>query len=790
MGVKGVAGDYRTVAQPKKDQKKETKKDSAKETKEDPAGGPKEEPKTEQKETGSAKVRNPNAKKGGADPVERQRGQDVAGTPKGLPHKRTRPEVDQKEEAGPAGSGTTGAAGATPAETFESGKTVGSSATAPAESTPAQTVESGATVPTRGTPAQTVESGVTVPTRGTPAQTSGSGATVPVGTAPAQTAASGAAVPSGANKAGTDSLLGSGQAGARLRAQLQEPLGLKPMVESIALFDSNELAKSVASSLPQAKPIHPSSLVVQHAGDAGSVEDPRSFASAVPNKKSYSVVSALQAIENSNPAAIENLVTENDDGSFTVKMYDNDLKPFETTITEEDMFDTGSIAFSSRRDQNTWTARAVETAFLKHHRTAENLAKYREGGEYSDTKPALSLSALTGEKTSYFNLNNHFQGHLNEQLQAGKAVVVSSLLDGAGGSLKQVNAHPYSSWALVDYDAANEEYGAYNREGSLVRVKASDLLSNDLWATVAGDSLQPAALDPHKSNFTREDILNANPELSGKLLEWGFEQAGGADRVSRERAQQIGVMGKVLATSGTHLEDVQKLNKGADGGILNALRDRKISYDDMPDFVRDFARLGFNQRGYQLDSARLQSFAENAKHVDKDVYQGLWQAGVRPYVIASLTDDRNGGLLKGLNDRKLGTEGMKNAIDRITSVRTDSHLVKHHSVTDDSKKSLSSFIDIAKHKPNEWAQSLLATDVPHLDYVTETLNTSTLREIIDDRKVGADRAGAVFEWAYQQSDDNLSSTLTALEKFNEWAKPRSRSEILARIDSGNFEGIL
>ncbi len=503
------------------------------------------------------------------------------------------------------------------------------------------------------------------------------------------------------------------------------------------------------------------------------------------NSDSY-LSSAMHAMAERDPEALKEIITDNKDGTYNVSMFDHKLNPVSVKVNQGDL---SKVTIQMDNPSENW-GQVLEAAFDKQYDGYDGMDK--------DT-PALAFAAFTGKESSVFQANIHFFDKLNEALDAGKMVVFSTFQD-ATQSFEQTShrkidpvparqVQPFHSYAVSQgQDLDNSaSIRVWSEDGGMSFIDSGTaLFSGEYYATVVDGDLKPTPLDPRKSHYSAPEISDANPMLHETILNWGFAKDGHREpfaplempEVTKARVDEMLALNDIYFKSGVKMQEVKELYQGEKSGFLTGLRDRNLSLDEIPDFVQDF-RTKDNGR---FKTELLDQFVNNTKNLKAEKFKPLWEAGVNAGVVASIANRPDGGLLKELNERKLGVEGMKSAINRVVINDDNYEFVDTASIS-----RLSDFNGVAKHKPHEWAQSLLRTNVPYLDPITAVLDSRVLREIIDDRHVGADRAGRVFEWASERADNVTEGILKELERFNERTKSKNRHDIWAHIDNGTID---
>ncbi len=552
-------------------------------------------------------------------------------------------------------------------------------------------------------------------------------------------------------------------------------IGLVPSPTGSVTAKLDATGRSPASSTPI--PMI-GDVAVYHSNQPSNNVRPRDVLAG--DRTDDAMVAAMRALVVKNPDAIDNMITANNDGSYTVSMFDQAANPVDVNVTEEEW----SKATVKVHDEAGIWGKVLQTAVLKQ--VPETYVREDYLNDSAET-----MKVLTGKDYSLFNINDtplNWIENLRTDLDNGKMAVLSTAQD-VREDLVDAGVKAFGRYALTgwNYSTDTHEYNFtyLDDAGDTQQLTQTQLFSGDFYASVADGSLKPKDIPGRalsEDRVSKEQLMAAHPWLSGKIVDWGFEQAGSPRHVEVSRVNEMIALNKTYLDSEVPFSGVSELYVGKSGGLIKDLRDRGLSYGQIPAFAADFAspNLGYFQTNL------LEQFVNNAKNVSKEKVTDLWDQGVSPNVIATLTNTKDGGLLKELYDRKLGVEGISSAVRRAVTFDTQDARRGYFFLDRVGLESLEHFNGIAKHKPNEWAQGLLATNVPYMDTISGVLDSKVLGEIIDDRKVGSDRVGRVFEWAYQNVGSFPGSVIAELEKFNAKAKHMKKEDIWNHIDNNDF----
>jgi hypothetical protein len=195
-------------------------------------------------------------------------------------------------------------------------------------------------------------------------------------------------------------------------------------------------------------------------------------------------VAALGGIARFSPQVIQQMVTDNGDGTFTVRFYNNGVADYVCVDRALPVWTDGTAEYASFGGKYSSTANELWVALIEKayaqiseegwlgHAAVNSYANIDSG--YSD----LVISEVTGRTAGWTWITNASPNDLISAITAGKATVLGSKQSGSGNGV--IDSHGY---ALVGYNAANGLFTLYNPWGSTISLSWNQLVQsfNGFW---------------------------------------------------------------------------------------------------------------------------------------------------------------------------------------------------------------------------------------------------------------------------------------------------------------------
>ncbi len=540
--------------------------------------------------------------------------------------------------------------------------------------------------------------------------------------------------------------------------------------------DFAQVGAPIQNSNPHAFPVF-----AKGEGDAGAM-DPNDLQQG--HIGDCFLIAALHTIARLEPDAIQNAITENPEGNYTVSMFDQAGNPVEQIVESTDLINP-TKAGAGWGDDEAW-GRIMEAAFA--NQTGRDMG---EGGNEYEV-----FRAFTGKESSIFTVDSRHIDMLREEVTAGKMTTLAfSYVPPEGSGL--ISDHAYD---LVGYDPETEKYQLWNpwaetnNAPEYYYIAEEELVAPGFTATVAEPNLLPevslSGQDWRKNEQKRsyEEVRAAYPLLPKQIVDWGFEQAGEngqpTDKVEESRVLEMRTLRDIMIEHKVPFDEAKKLYVGRSGGLIAGLADRGFHFGEITHFVGDFL-----EEDKSFDTNLLSQFVVNLENTKKEAFIYPWLGGANGRHLAMLANDDRGGLLHQLHERKLGWDATAQLIDKALYTIPVTWREQAPDLYPDPQElqldKVAAFNEVARHRPNEWARNLIQAEQDFSLYqMTLALGNENLKKIVNDRHIGQERIDEIVDWALRSAKNDSDEFNTLLEEYNRFAKDKKRGTLMAYIDNG------
>jgi hypothetical protein len=189
-------------------------------------------------------------------------------------------------------------------------------------------------------------------------------------------------------------------------------------------------------------------------------------------------VAALAGVAKFSPQVIQQMATDNGDGTFTIRFYNAGVADYVTVDKALATTSSGAVEYAGTKGNELWAA-LIEKAYVQINEAgwlghaASNSYAAIDGG-YSD----LAISQITGAKAGWKWANSATAANLIANVAAGKYTVLGSRLTNPGNGV--IAGHGYS---LIGYNATTGQFALYNPWGSTISLTWSQIQQsfNGFW---------------------------------------------------------------------------------------------------------------------------------------------------------------------------------------------------------------------------------------------------------------------------------------------------------------------
>jgi hypothetical protein len=192
-------------------------------------------------------------------------------------------------------------------------------------------------------------------------------------------------------------------------------------------------------------------------------------------------VAALAGVARFSPQVIQQMATDNGDGTFTIRFYNAGVADYVTVDRALATTSNGAVEYAGVGGNELWVA-LIEKAYVQINEegwlghAAVNSYAAIEGG-YSD----LAISQISGVTAGWKWNTSATAANLIANISAGKYTVLSSNQTSPGNGV--IASHGY---ALIGYNAATGKFTLYNPWGSTISLTWGQIQQsfNGFWAAL------------------------------------------------------------------------------------------------------------------------------------------------------------------------------------------------------------------------------------------------------------------------------------------------------------------
>jgi hypothetical protein len=190
-------------------------------------------------------------------------------------------------------------------------------------------------------------------------------------------------------------------------------------------------------------------------------------------------VAALAGVAKFSPQIIQQMATDNGDGTFTIRFYNSGVADYVTVDKTLATTSSGAVEYAGTNGNELWVA-LIEKAYAQINEegwlghAATNSYAAIDGG-YSD----LAISQITGAPASWKWITSTTAANLIANVSSGKYTVLGSRQTNPGNGV--IAGHGYS---LIGYNAATGQFTLYNPWGSTIGLTWTQIQQsfNGFWA--------------------------------------------------------------------------------------------------------------------------------------------------------------------------------------------------------------------------------------------------------------------------------------------------------------------